>query len=458
MKRWILAACLALISALVVLIPAEAQASTVSGGELHSGKPVKATISTAGKQIKYTFSATAHKHVTFQVTKFNFSNGTSGGLVDLKFFKPGRTSTYKSCGFSDNGYCDLTTPVSGTWTVKLVPFSASVGSLTLTFANDVATRALTSGTAVNTTIKFEGQHAGYTFTATANKHVTFQITQFIFSNGTSGGLVDLYFYEPGSTSSYTSCGFSDSGYCDLTTPVSGTWTVKLVPFSASVGSLTLTFANDVATRALTSGAAVNTTIKFEGQHAGYTFTATANKHVTFQITQFIFSNGTSGGLVDLYFYEPGSTSSYTSCGFSDNGYCDLTTPVSGTWTVKLVPFSASVGSLTLTFANDVATRALTSGAAVNTTIKFEGQHAGYTFTAAAGTTRTFNVTQFNFSNGTSGGLVDLYFYEPGSTSSYTSCGFSDNGYCDITTPVSGTWTVKLVPFSASVGSLTLTMT
>src|SRR6266567_8460030 len=249
MKRWNLAACLALISALVVLIPTGAQASTVSGGMLYSGKPVKATISTAGQQVKYTFSATAHKHVTFQVTQFNFSNGTSGGLVDLKFREPGSTSTYKSCSFSDNGYCDFTTPITGTWTVKLVPYSASVGSLTLTFARDVATQALTSGTAVNTTITFEGQHAGYTFSATAGTTRTFNVTQFNFSNGTSGGLIDLYFYEPGSTSTYKSCSFSDNGYCDFTTPITGTWTVKLVPYSASVGSLTLTFARDVATQA-----------------------------------------------------------------------------------------------------------------------------------------------------------------------------------------------------------------
>ena len=208
--------------------------------QVFSGKPVKATISTAGQQIKYTFSATAHKHVTFQVTQFNFSNGTSGGLVDLYFYEPGSTSTYKSCSFSDNGYCDFTTPITGTWTVKLVPYSASVGSLTLTFARDVATQALTSGTAVNTTITFEGQHAGYTFSATAGTTRTFNVTQFNFSNGGSGGTVYLYFYEPGSTSSYTSCGFSGNGSCNVTTPVSGTWSAHLVPYSASVGSLTLT--------------------------------------------------------------------------------------------------------------------------------------------------------------------------------------------------------------------------
>jgi len=348
MKRWILASCPILLSVFVVLVPAAAQARTVAGGQLSSGKPVKATISTRGQQIKYTFSGTARKHVTFQVTHFNFSSGSSPGSFYLKFRKPGSTSDYKSCFFTDNGYCDFTTPATGTWKVNVVPNSSSVGSMTLTFARDVATRALTSGTPVTTTIKYQGQHAGYTFSGTANEHVTFQVTQFNFSDGSSPGSFYLYFYKPGSTSVYKSCFFTDNGYCDFTPPLTGTWTVKLVPNGAPVGIMTLTYANDVATHALTSGTPVTTTIKFEGQHAGYTFTTGAGATKTFDVTQFNFSDGTSPGSFYLYFYKPGSTSSYTSCFFTDNGSCDVTTPVSGTWSIQLVPNGASIGSLTLT--------------------------------------------------------------------------------------------------------------
>src|SRR5258708_19018756 len=66
---------------------------------------------------------------------------------------------------------DFTTPITGTWSVKLVPYASSVGSLTLTFARDVATQALTSGTPVATTIKFEGQHAEI-----ARAHVSTPVT------------------------------------------------------------------------------------------------------------------------------------------------------------------------------------------------------------------------------------------------------------------------------------------
>ena len=102
------------------------------------------------------------------------------------------------------------------------------------------TRALTSATPVSTTIKYEGQEAGYTFAATKNKNVTFNVTKFNFTDDGSGGSAYLYFYEPGSSSAYATPGFSADGTYSFKTPVGGTWSIALVPYSASVGSLTLT--------------------------------------------------------------------------------------------------------------------------------------------------------------------------------------------------------------------------
>jgi hypothetical protein len=224
-------------------LPAQASitaAAKLASVQLTSGKPVKAVVSTPGRQLNYTFAGKAHKHVTFQVSKFNFSNGSSGGQVILSFYEPGSSSAFTSCSFVGDNFCDFTPPLTGTWKVKLDPVSASVGSLTLTFANDVATQALASGTPVNTTIKFEGQQAGYTFAATAGTARTFNVTQFNFSNGSSGGQVILSFYEPGSSSAFTSCSFVGNDHCGFTPPLTGTWSAELVPVSASVGSLTLT--------------------------------------------------------------------------------------------------------------------------------------------------------------------------------------------------------------------------
>jgi hypothetical protein len=284
MKRWLLVLFVSFFPALVILIPAGAQAS--SAVQLTSGQPVNVVIATSGQQPQYTFAATANHHVTFQVTNFDLLNGGSDGYAYLVFYEPGSSTSFTSCGFGSNSFCDFVTPESGKWSVTVEPYSASTGSLTLTFANDVATRSLTSGNAVSTAISFQGQNAGYTFAATRGHHVTFQISKFHLLNGGSTGYAYLYFYEPGSSSYYTDCGFGSNSYCDFVTPETGKWSVTLDPYSASTGSLTLTFANDVATRGLSSGKAVSTAISFQGQNARYTFAATRGHHVTFQISKF----------------------------------------------------------------------------------------------------------------------------------------------------------------------------
>jgi hypothetical protein len=239
MKRWITVSCLVLISVLGVLVPAGAQASTAAPIALTSGKPAKATVSKPGQQVNFTFAATKNKNVTFNVTHFNFTESGSTGDVDLYFYEPGSSSYYYSCDFQSNSWCNFTAPEGGTWKILLVPYEASVGSLTLTFAHDVATKALPAGTAVTTTIKFKGQEAGYTFATTKNKEVTFKVTHFNFTSDGSTGDVDLYFYEPSSSSYYWSCDFQSNGTCSFKTPVGGTWSIALVPYEASVGSLTI---------------------------------------------------------------------------------------------------------------------------------------------------------------------------------------------------------------------------
>lgn len=131
MKRWIMVSCLILISALGVLFPAGAQASTVSAGQLTSGKPVKAAISTPGQSVTYTFAAAAGKNVTFNVTHFAFAQPGGPNEVFLVFYKPGTSSAYTTCDVGGSTYCHFTTPVGGTWSIELVPYEANIGSLTL---------------------------------------------------------------------------------------------------------------------------------------------------------------------------------------------------------------------------------------------------------------------------------------------------------------------------------------
>jgi hypothetical protein len=233
----------ALSSAILLSGPAAAAQSSHHSAstcaKLTSGKPVTVTISEPGQQPCYTFLATANKNVTFVVKKFHFTNDGSAGSVDLLFYAPGNTTIQYEPYINGNSYFNITPQVSGTWTIVVVPYEDSVGSLTLTFANNVPTQALTPGKPVTTKIKYPGQEGGYTFTATANKTVTFKLTHFHFTNDGQPGTVFLDFYEPGNTTIQANPYFSANGHYKFTPQVGGTWTITLDPSGAAVGSLTL---------------------------------------------------------------------------------------------------------------------------------------------------------------------------------------------------------------------------
>jgi hypothetical protein len=212
----------------------------VAGGQLTSGKPVKATISTSGHQVQYTFAATAEENVTFNVTHFDFTDASGPVEVFLEFHEPGSSGSFTTCGFTGNSFCNFTAPVGGSWSIALIPHAATVGSLSLTFASNVPTKALAPGAPVTTALKFEGQEAGYTFAATANKTVTFGVTHFDLTDASGPVEVFLELYEPGSSNSYTTCDVARNTTCPVKAPVGGTWSITLVPYAATAGRLTLT--------------------------------------------------------------------------------------------------------------------------------------------------------------------------------------------------------------------------
>jgi hypothetical protein len=109
-------------------------------------------------------------------------------------------------------------------------------------------------------------------------------------------------------------------------------------------------------------------------------------------------------------------------------------------------------------ASTIAAGQLTSGKPVKVTISSPGRSATNTFAAAAGKNVTFNVTHFSFAQPSGPHEVFLVFYEPGSSTSFTTCDVGTGTTCHLTTPVGGRWSIALVPYEANVGSLTLKLT
>jgi hypothetical protein len=264
MRRWILFACLILISAIGALVPAAAQAVTVVPGcQLTSGQTATVPISKPGNQARCDFTAPpnygtasslAAAHVTFQVSSFDFTPG--GSTINLEFTEPdgaqycpaGMPVYAGRCAEPFTGvgppFYAFNPPVGGVWSVVAVPEGAATGSMKVTFAVNKANTELSPTIAAGATISIAGQYADYTFDATEGQQVTFHASTFSFYNSGSGGTVNLVLYDPDGTL-YTpptgTCSFNGDYSCAaITMPAGGQWFAFLEPQGASVGSLTLT--------------------------------------------------------------------------------------------------------------------------------------------------------------------------------------------------------------------------
>ena len=436
--------------------------ASVSGGTLTSGKPVQGVVSTPDG-ISYTFTATVGQHVTLAITAPLVS--PSGTALDM--------NVSNSSGNPDaNGVLIGTSPTeidftptsteAGTTTVLISPYnSGTTGSFTLTYAKDV-TGNLTSGVAKTGKIKYAGQHVDYTFKAVVGQHLTLAITAPHVSP--SGTALDMNVYNSSGNSDANGIligtGATEIDFTPTSTEA-GTTTVVIRPYNfETIGSFTLTYAVDI-TGSLTSGVATTGTIKYAGQHADYTFTAVAGQHVTLAITAPLVSP--PGTALDMNVYD--------SSGNSDaNGVLIGTSPTeidftptsseAGTTTVIITPYNfETTGSFTLTYARDV-TGNLKSGVAIKGTIKYEGQHADYTFKAVVGQHVRLAITNPLVSP--SGTALDMNVYD--------SSGNPDaNGVLIGTSPTeidftptsseAGTTTVIITPYNyGTTGSFTLTYT
>jgi hypothetical protein len=425
--------------------------TTIDGGTLTSGKSVKAAISVASQDISYTFAGTNGGHVTFDVTA---SNWGTGGSAKLYFYSPTNVFTNQCTLAAAATYCDLTPTSSGNWKVTLHPLNNAVGSSTFTYATDVNGGALT-GSAVTTALPFKGQKASYTIAATSGVPLDFNLTA---SNWGTGGTAYFWLYPPNSTTLYDNCQLTTASplECTLYPNVTGNWTVVLDPQLNAVGSATFTAVSDQIGGALTVGKAVTTKITTPGQSAGYTFTATADKHTTIDIPA---TNWGTGGSAKLYLYSPATPSATHGvlqliCPLgSTPTYCEFTPSSSsnGTWRAVIDPQGQAVGSATMTLATDINGGVLTAGKSVAATL-VHGQGANYTFAATAGSHVTFDVTATNWGTG------DAYFgvFDASNTGQlFCKLTTAPRG-CDFTPDSTGTYKVLILPENGAAGSLAFT--
>jgi hypothetical protein len=174
----------------------------------------------------------------------------------------------------------------------------STGTFTLVYAKDV-TGALTAGVSKSGTITVPGQHATYTWSAVAGQHVAFAVTGANVTDGEAG----LYAYNVdgalicdfGFETARSSCNYAPTETGTASIVIEGVGDVTPI-----TGSFTLAYTYDV-TGTLTAGHRTPVTIKYQGQHAAFTWSARSGRHATFDITKAAM---TGGGGTELYAYNP----------------------------------------------------------------------------------------------------------------------------------------------------------
>jgi hypothetical protein len=414
--------------------------SDQDNGPLTTAVPVTAGIAVPGQGANYVFTGTKGVHLSLNVTAADWG---AGGRARIYLFSPaGRFWFY--CDDSIDQPCGFTVPTSGTWTVTVDPVASALGSTTFALMADPPRVALRFGRPVTARIAGKGQLAEFTFAAVAGRHIVVDVRAVGLGTGRAG----LYLYGPDGQlfRNYACNPQLATEICEFYPTMTGTWTVSLRPYGDTVGSISFAVLEDLDKGTLHSGAPVTTTISTRGRNADYRFTAGKGIHISFDVTA---TNWGRGGSARLNIYHPNGTL-YESCPLTTaRRQCETTPNAPGRWRVSLDPTDVALGSTTFTYAADLNRGRLSPGVPVSTTIAVRGQNATYRLPV---TNRKLVKLTIRSAHWSTRSGARLYVFPPRGRPLFTHCAVVAATVCAFTPTKTGTWTVRLDPIGAGLGS------
>ena len=464
-----------------------AGAADVTGPIVAGGAPVSVTTTSAGDNIRLTFTGTVGQRVSVKLSSVTI--GTSGCCsTRLSILKPdgstlGGSSNWVYAGTS-GGYLDVQSlTIAGTYTVLVDPEGTAIGSATVTLYDVPAdpapsmTPTAGAGTAVAFTVSTPGQALRPTFTGTVGQRVSVKLSGVTI--GTSGCCsVRLSILKPdgstlGGSSNWVYAGTS-GGYLEVQTlPSTDTYTVLVDPEGSATGNATVTLydvpADPAPSMTPTSGAgtAVAFTVTTPGLNLRPTFTGTVGQRISVKLSSVTI--GTSGCCsVRLSILKPdgsilGGSSNWVYAGTS-GGFLDIQTlTIAGSYTVLVDPESSASGNATVTLYDVPAAptgAVAVGGAALHLASTTPGQNVRPTFTGQG--VETVRVTLSSVTIGTSGCCsTRLSILKPdgstlGGSSNWVYIGTS-GGTFTATVPADGTYTVLVDSESFGVGGVTFAL-
>jgi hypothetical protein len=408
------------------------------------------------------FAGAQGESISVQTSSETFpSNCAYGGIY---LYGPGYTNV-GTTNFCVAG-AEETLPVSGGYSLFLVPSGTDTGSITLLLQNaPIVTAPITiGGSSASVTTTIPAQPSGFTFTTTsANEAVSFQLLSTPYGGCGAAFTINVFGPLPAPAtyamnSSLSTCPAAQP----ITLPVAGTYGIKISPYPTDVvGTITAQLQpaspSPATGTATIGGSPVTLTTTVSGQQSELTFTTTsANQIVSVQVLSSTYSATCTDFYTTVSGPSPDATlvNTLNSCLVAQL----ITLPVAGTYTLMVSPFeTTSVGSVTMQLQNapTVKGTATIGGAAVTLATTVPAQQSQLTFTT---TTANQSVT-FDFSSMTYSSADCSYDLSILAGPAPINPVLNTGNLCSLS-PVTGTfvtpgtYTVTLMPWAMDTGSIT----
>jgi RHS repeat-associated protein len=435
-----------------------ASAADYNGTITAGGSAVSVTLPNSGDTGYLTFTGSAGDRV--------FVKGSAGSLSGLAYtmalVDPSST-TLGSVLFLSNssGVIDTTTlSSSGSYTIKLLPYSNTTGTVTVTLyavPADATGPITAGGSSVAVTLSTPGQNGRLTFSGTAGDRVFLKATNGTLSGDGTRATSARVLNPDGSalgSANYLCSGCS--GFIDThTLPSTGTYTVFVDPTDDTTGTVTVTLYSvpaDATGSITPGGSAVAETLSTAGQNGRLTFSGTAGHRVFLKaVTGALSGDGTRAVTVSMLRPDGssfGSTSYF--CGLC-NAYIDTQTlTTTGTYTVFVDPNDDTIGTTTVTLYDvpaDISDGIAIDGPGVRVPLSV-GENAALSFSGAAGQAIRFDAT-----NPMS--VATLQILRPDGSNLVGGLKTSGTSTDMATLPTTGTYTVVVDPYQDASGTATV---
>ena len=399
--------------------------------------PVTLTTTVPGQNASVTFPGAAGQAVSVSYSTSGMA-ATSVTLVSPS----GATIAYGSGGFIDA----IALPASGTYTIRIDPQGAAVGSATVQVLGVPVdlTGSITVGGAPLTISLGAGQNAGITFAGVAGTRLSMAVT------GSALPQTRLDIRAPDGSTFATFYVSSSGGFLDThTLPATGTYTIVIDPSGGSPVTMTLTAYSvpaDASASTTPGAAAASIPITVPGQNGLVSFTGVAGERVSFRLT--------TAMSVRFTVSKPDSTTLFATMA-PGNTFIDVTTlPVSGTYTIAVDPFDASTGPLSVTVYDvppDAAGSITQGGPGFTAAMNAPGQGGAVTFVAQAGQSLMLNLSAVSVP------IMRVSVLRPDGTALLSPSWVLGSTSFGLTAPVAGTYTIVLDPYSDYTGSATVSL-